>query len=132
MDDNLNLEGNPDIQKALKEFEQKSNAEQMQKDPEALKTPEIPKHEVGGVKFEVPSYGAVKYYQETTTPKMVQKVIKWSGGAIKEQKQAEYILLGFVVVAIGISLFLFINTIKHPSPPPTDKIIWVAGPSGGK
>ena len=33
--------------------------------------------------------------------------MKISGGAIKEQKQAEYMLFGFVVVAIIVSLFLF-------------------------
>jgi hypothetical protein len=78
--------------------------EQTQKVPEG--TSATPKKEAEGVKFDIPSYGAVKYYNETATPKMVKLVIKISGGAIKEQKQAEYILLGFVVVAIGISLFL--------------------------
>lgn len=63
--------------------------------------------EVEGVKFEIPSYdGAVKYYNETATPKMIKLVMKLSGGAIKSEKQAEYVLLGFVIVAMGISLFL--------------------------
>ena len=80
MDENLNLEGNTEIEKALKEFETKSQTEQNQK------TPEIPK--------------------DSEVPKIVQLVMKWSGGAIKEQKQAEYILLGVAILAIGISLFL--------------------------
>ena len=44
---------------------------------------------------------------EKPTPQMVKLVMKLSGGAIKEQKKAEYILLGFAVVIIGISLYLF-------------------------
>lgn len=63
-------------------------------------------HEVEGVKFETDSYKAVKFYDETNTPKIVQWVMKISGGAIKEQKQAEYVLFGFVIVALIVSLFL--------------------------
>ncbi|MFA5791859.1 MAG: hypothetical protein WC884_02385 [Candidatus Paceibacterota bacterium] len=80
MDGNLNLQGNTDINQALKEFEVKQNEQQIQKAPEALKNSDI--------------------------PKMVQLVMKWSGGAIKEQRQAEYVLLGFVILAIIISGFL--------------------------
>ena len=78
MDENLNLQGNLEIEKALKELEEKSKVEQTQKVVETSKTSDV--------------------------PKMVQLVMKWSGA--KEQKQAEYVLLGFIVVAIGISLFL--------------------------
>lgn len=92
MDENLNLEGNIEIEKALKEFEAKSQVEQMQKTPEVSKTSDV--------------------------PKMVQLVMKLFG--LKEQKQAEYVLLGFVVVAIGVSLFLVfkesVNEIKAPTP----------------
>jgi len=83
-DENVPVEeisGNIEIQQALKEFELKSNVEEQQKSPETLKISEI--------------------------PKMVQLVMKYSGGAIKEQKTAEYVLLGFVVLAIGVSLYLF-------------------------
>jgi hypothetical protein len=48
---------------------------------------------------------------------MVQLMMKYFG--LKEQRQAEYLLLGFVILAIGISLFLFFggNIIqKSPSP----------------
>lgn len=99
MNEETNIPNNSEIDKALKEFEAKSQTEQIQK------APEIPKNKVEGIQFEIPSYGALKYYNETDTPKMVKLVMKWSG--FKEQKQAEYVLLGFVVVAIGISLFLF-------------------------
>jgi len=39
--------------------------------------------------------------------KMVGWVIKYSGGYIKNKNQANYVLMGFVVLAIAISLFLF-------------------------
>ena len=40
------------------------------------------------------------------TPKMIQWTIKCSGGLIKDEKQANYVLIGFVVVAIIILLVL--------------------------
>ncbi|NCS68189.1 hypothetical protein GW777_07500 [Candidatus Peregrinibacteria bacterium] len=43
---------------------------------------------------------------QTSTPKIVQWVIKYSGGLIKDEKQANYVLIGFVVLAIIVSLFL--------------------------
>ena len=45
-------------------------------------------------------------YLQTKTPKIILWVIKYSGGYIKDKKQANYVLIGFVVVAVGISLFL--------------------------
>ena len=81
MNESLNLEENKEIEKALEEFEEKSNAEQKQPAPLISKNLE--------------------------TPKIVQWVIKISGGGIKNEKQAQYVLLGFVVIVVGISLFLF-------------------------
>ena len=53
-------------------------------------------------------------------PKMVKWVIKLSGGAIQDQRQAEYILLGFVIIAILIAVFLFFsNSPEVPLSPPT-------------
>lgn len=43
---------------------------------------------------------------QTPTPKIVEWVIKYSGGYIKDEGQASYVLIGFVAVAIAISLFL--------------------------
>jgi len=40
------------------------------------------------------------------TPKIIQWVIKYSGGLIKDERQANYVLIGFVVVMIIISLVL--------------------------
>ena len=80
MDENLNLTENTEIEKALKEFEIKSQAEQVQKTPETSKTSDV--------------------------PKMVQLVMKYSCGIIKDEIQANYVLLGFAVIVIAISLFL--------------------------
>ena len=78
MDEEIKIKGKEEIAQALKEFETKS----------------------------AESYKAVKFYNQTNTPKIVRLVMKFSGGAIKEEKQAEYVLFGFVVVAVIISVFL--------------------------
>lgn len=46
---------------------------------------------------------------QTPTPKIIELVIKYSGGYIKDEKQASYFLIGFVAIAIIISLFLFFS-----------------------
>ena len=75
--------------------------------------------EVGdtGVKFQ--EYRAPRsYYPET--PKIIQWVIKYSGGLIKDKKQASYVLIGFVIVAIIVFLVVvFGGGSKIPLPPPT-------------
>jgi len=100
MDDELKIKGNIDINEALEEFEKKSATEEKQKSLEVSETPDV--------------------------PKMVKWVMKFSGGIIKEQKQAEYVLLGFVVLTISISVFLFFSAFRSSSPP--DQITNVAGP----
>ena len=39
--------------------------------------------------------------------KMVERLMKYSGGLIKDERQAEYVLLGFAAIALGISFYLF-------------------------
>lgn len=99
------IKGNLEIDQALKEFEAKSNTEQT---PQASsKAPDVTQKEEPDIKFETDSYKAVKFYNETNIPKMVQLIMKYSGGAIKEQKQAEYVLFAFAIIVFTISLFLF-------------------------
>ena len=83
MDGDLDLSKNIEIEKALKEFEEKSQTEQIQKNPEVLKNSE--------------------------TPRMIELVMKYSGGSVKNEKQAQYVLLGFVVIAIIVSLVLIFS-----------------------
>lgn len=99
-DEQIKIQENAEIQDALREFELKSRAEQARTAPVVAK--------------------------EAETGGMVEFVIKHSGGLIKEQKQAEYLLLGFVIVVIAISFFLFSNAFRTPSAPPADQIINVA------
>ncbi len=84
--------GNPEIGAALAEFEKTQGG--MMKS-QVKDTVDV----MSSQKIEIP--------EDVGTPKMVQRLIKWSGGAIKDQRQAEYILLAFVVIAMGISLYLF-------------------------
>lgn len=87
------IKGANEIEQALKEFEAKSTAEQEQHVAQVAKDAEA--------------------------PKIVQLVIKWSGNSIT-QRQAEYVLLGFVVIAMATSLYLFfgIGSSPQPSTPP--------------
>ena len=55
---------------------------------------------------------------ETPTPKIVQWVIKYSGGLIKDENQANYFLIGFVVVAVIISLFFIFGSGSSKSEKP--------------
>jgi hypothetical protein len=113
MEEQPNIPNNAEIDSALKEFEAKSNQEHpIQGTITPQQNLETHSEEVEGVKFEtegVESYSAIKFYKETIEPKMVKAVIKYSGGAVKNQKQAEWFLFGFVVVAIGISIYLLLS-----------------------
>lgn len=52
--------------------------------------------------------------------KLAEALVKYSGGLIKNKNQAQYVILGFVAVAIIISLFLFFGGgTKIPLSPPT-------------
>lgn len=104
MNEALNTPNNSEIEKALKEFEVKSMTEQG--DKESNPSTNIQK-EVAGIKFETESYAGFKYVKQTNTPKIIKLVMKSSGGIIKEEKYAEYLLLGLVLIATVVSLFLF-------------------------
>ncbi len=64
--------------------------------------------------------GQIPQSSNPEVPRMVGLVMKWSRGAIKEQRTAEYILLGFAIVAIGISLYLFFGGKKKAVPIPSN------------
>ena len=53
------------------------------------------------------NWGAVKYYHESSAPKMIQWVTKYSGGLVKDANQAAYVLVGLAIIAFGISFYLF-------------------------
>ena len=64
-------------------------------------------NEPGKVEFETDSYQVQKLYQERTSPsKIIDWIIKYSGGIIKDESQASYVVIGFVIISIIISGFL--------------------------
>lgn len=78
------------------------------------------------VVFEGEKFQQSQYFQ-TPTSKIVQWVIKYSGGTVKNEKQANYVLIGFVVVAVVISLFLVFGGGSGKTKfeaPPGQKIIY--------
>jgi len=62
------------------------------------------------------------------TPKIIQWAIKYSGGLIKNERQASYVILGIAVLIIIFSLSLFFHasgliTVKrNPSVPPEKQL----------
>ena len=83
---------------------------------------EPPKITFEGEEFQRP----IQSFQ-APTPKIVKWVIQYSGGYIKDEKQAQYVLIGFVAVAI---IFVFIlmfggggNKAEFKAPP-GQKIIY--------
>jgi hypothetical protein len=107
---------NQEIDQALKAFE-KDNSNQEHSIPGVI-TPQTNQSsttkEVEGVSFdtdaEAESYRAIKFYKETVEPKMVKAVIKYSGGAVKNQRQAEWILLGIVCAMVVISIVIIYHS----------------------
>ena len=81
MNEETKISESDELAEALKEFEEKSKIEENQNSPQTSAVPEV--------------------------PRMVKLVIKWSGGAIKDQRHAEYALLGFIVLAFAVSFYLF-------------------------
>ena len=60
------------------------------------------------IKFEGEEFQRPSQSFQNPTPKIVQWVIKYSGGYVKDEQQANYVLIGFVVVAIIFSLFFIL------------------------
>ncbi|MCX6752615.1 MAG: hypothetical protein NTZ87_03940 [Candidatus Nomurabacteria bacterium] len=75
---------NAEIEKALKEFEMQNGV------------PQAPQ-----------AQSVSKVYVPPDAPKMVQLVMKYSGGMIKEQKTAEYVLFGLAVLMFLASFYFF-------------------------
>ncbi|MDR3519678.1 MAG: hypothetical protein P4L63_02210 [Candidatus Pacebacteria bacterium] len=132
MSDQPPIPNNAEIDAALKEFEASKyhTGQSLQAvSASTTKIPEIPrKNDIDGVSFDTDiltatsAQAAISAYQEKATPGMVKMVMKLSRGAVKTQRQAESILLGFVILMVAFSVFLFIH-FNLPNPvPPTSKI----------
>ncbi len=57
------------------------------------------------------------------TPKIIQWTIKYSGGLVKDEKQASYVLIGFVAVAVIIALVLIFSFGGEQATPPVEQYI---------
>ena len=66
-------------------------------------------NEPGKIVFEGEEFQRTRQSFQTPTPKIVEWVIKYSGGAIKDEKQANYVLIGFVAVTIVIMTVLLFS-----------------------
>ena len=62
--------------------------------------------EPGKIVFEGEEFQRPARSFQTPTSKIVEWVIKYSGGYIKDENQANYVLIGLVALMISISLFL--------------------------
>lgn len=91
-----NISNNSEIDSALKEFE--------------LKSAEAEKNSN--------QYKAIKFYEQTDAPKIVKLVMKYSGGVVKEQKTAEYVLFAFVIITMSVSVYLFFSGQNSSRPSP--------------
>jgi hypothetical protein len=67
------------------------------------------------VEFENQDERPSGYYNQKKTPKTIALVIKFSRGYIKNEQQANYVLIIFAVVAIIISFILFSRLSSAPS-----------------
>jgi len=126
MSDQPNISSNSEIDQALKAFE-KDNPNKEHPVVAGVITPQANQSttkQVEGVSFDtekdLESYKAISVYDETKTSKMVQAVMKYSKGS---QRQAEWILLGFVIITIGISLYLVFRSREDTRPPVTPLMI---------
>jgi hypothetical protein len=61
-------------------------------------------------------------------PKLVQVVIKYSGGLVKNEKQASSVLVGLVLVATAVSFFLVLGTMREGNFDPKDYPYGIVGP----
>lgn len=79
------------------------------------------------VKFEGEEFQRTRQSFQTPTPKIVEWVMKYSGGFVKDEKQASYVLVGFVAVAVVVVIsFLFSGggSKAKLEAPPGQKIIY--------
>jgi len=76
------------------------------------------------VVFEEENVGwkAMKYYREPTTPKIVDWVMKYSGGYVKDERYATYVIFGFVILVV-IIVFLLIFNQEGTAYKPPDKVL---------
>lgn len=111
MPEDIKIPNNAEVDQALKEFEMKnSGAEQVSQAPTSPK-------DSGNldIHFEEDQWKQSMSSSLPKTPKMMQLIIKYSGGAVKDEKQASYVLLAIVIINISIAAFLVFGDSFSPS-----------------
>lgn len=98
--DGKGLQNDPEIQEALKEFKAKPFF----------------------------GYPAFRIYMEPIPPKLVRFVMKRAGGAVKNERQAEYIILFFIILVFILAGYLCFQAFYRPTIPPYDQ--WILTPPG--
>ena len=88
-------------------------------------------NEPSKIVFEGEEFQRSRQSFQTPTPKIVRLVIKYSGGYIKGENQANYFLIGFAAAAIIISLFLFFGGGNNQISSPNSDLINSPQPSEG-
>ena len=83
------------------------------------------------VKFGSEEFRRPARFCVSETPKIIRWVIKYSCGLVKNEKQANYVLLGFVATMIVISLFLVFGSGENISEKPTLDLINSPQPEEG-
>ena len=73
-----------------------------------------PNEEISKVVFDSDRLNRQTRTFQDQTPKFIQAVINHSGGLIKDENQAQNVMIGFSVIIIVISIFLFINSSSGP------------------
>jgi len=128
VDGDLEIKAEGGIEDALKEFEAESNVSQKEKQPpEDSKTDENLDFKkdlkIGEAlnefetKYEIEEQRkqSLKKEEASKTSKMVRLVMKLSGGLVKEERQAEYVLLAIAILfflASGVIFFITTNKNK--------------------
>lgn len=86
-------------------------------------------NEQNRVVFESEQFAHARAPVAASKTTITQWLVKNSDGLLKNEQQAQYLLLGFAVCALLASLYIFFDVTRSPSPPPADEIINVAGPA---
>ncbi|MBI2065873.1 MAG: hypothetical protein HYT68_02290 [Candidatus Zambryskibacteria bacterium] len=61
------------------------------------------------IEFEKDNDWKTTSYSEPDSPKIIQRVMRFSGGYVKNEKQASYVLLALTLLAIIFSAFLLFS-----------------------
>ncbi len=86
-----------------------------------------PNSQPASVTFEGEEFQKPATVFQTQTPGIVRWVMQGSGGLIKNEKQAQYVLVGFVVIAVVSVFVLMFNSGGRSAKfeaPPGQKVIY--------